>query len=339
MGRGGEGERRGSLDRAARQLRRGVARARAPRLAARHRHRPDERARSPRGLRAGRTHVGRGGGPAARRPRRLHPAGQREHGGARRRDGGLPGSRRGHVRLREQPAGGGRAGRPRPRSRLRLPGLRTRLRAPALLRGQGALPVGGALGRPGRHPRDRPCGGRALPRERAAPAMAAPGRGACGVPGAARADLLARLRGARPRRRAVQRDGCARRRGRADRDRARPPRRRERREPVSRDRGDARRVRRDRRLADPERADQHGGGRALGERAPWRRRRDRVLDPRRDGGGRRRHRERGGPPATRAHDRPRHGRRATRRRRVRARRGVARDRGVRVPMQEGEVSE
>ena len=63
-------------------------------------------------------------------------------------------------------------------------------------------------------------------------------------------------------------------------------------EPVPRDRGDEGRLRRDRGLADPERAGEHRGRRALGERAPRRRRRDRVLDPRRDGRGRRRQRER-----------------------------------------------
>ena len=69
----------------------------------------------------------------------------------------------------------------------------------------------------------------------------------------------------------------------ADRDRPRSPRQRERREPVPRDRGDERRLGRDRRLADPQRAREHRGRRALGERAPRRRRRDRLLDPRRDG--------------------------------------------------------
>ena len=62
--------------------------------------------------------------------------------------------------------------------------------------------------------------------------------------------------------------------------------------PEPRDRGDAGRFRRDRRLADPQRVDQHGRGRALGERAPRGRRGHRVLDPRRHGGGGRRHRER-----------------------------------------------
>ena len=120
---------------------------------------------------------------------------------------------RGHVRLREQPAGRRGAGRARPRPRVRVPGVRAGVRAAALLRGQGAVPMGGAVGRPGRHPRDRPRGRRALPRERTPPAVAADGRGAGGVPGAARADLLARLRRARPGGRAVQRARGERRRG------------------------------------------------------------------------------------------------------------------------------
>ena len=77
-----------------------------------------------------------------------------------------------------------------------------------------------------------------------------------------------------------------------DRDRARSPGRRQRRQSQPRDRGDAGRVGCHRRLADPQRVDQHGRGRALGERAPWGRRGDRVLDPRGHGGGGRRHRER-----------------------------------------------
>ena len=64
------------------------------------------------------------------------------------------------------------------------------------------------------------------------------------------------------------------------RDRARPPRRRLGRLAVPRDGGDARRLRRDRRLADPERARQRGRRRDLGQRPSRRRRRDRQLDPR-----------------------------------------------------------
>ena len=76
---------------------------------------------------------------------------------------------------------------------------------------------------------------------------------------------------------------------RADRDRPRPPRRRLRGLAQPRDRGHARRLGRDRRLADPQRADQHGRRRDLGLRAPRRRRRHRVLPPRRDGRRGRRH--------------------------------------------------
>ncbi|MCK7498507.1 MAG: hypothetical protein MZW92_53655 [Comamonadaceae bacterium] len=39
--------------------------------------------------------------------------------------------------------------------RVRLPGLRARVHPAAVLRGQGAVPLGGAVGRPGGHPRDR----------------------------------------------------------------------------------------------------------------------------------------------------------------------------------------
>ena len=89
------------------------------------------------------------------------------------------------------------------------------------------------------------------------------------------------------------------------RDRPRSPRLRLGRVPVPRDRGDARRLRRDRRLADPERAPEHGGGRDLGQRPPRRRRRHRQLDPRRHGRRRRRQRRRGGAARAGAHDRSR----------------------------------
>jgi hypothetical protein len=64
-----------------------------------------------------------------------------------------PGARRAHLRLRQQPPRHGpRGGR---RERVRLPGLRPRLHPTALLRGQGAVPVGGAERRPGGHPPHR----------------------------------------------------------------------------------------------------------------------------------------------------------------------------------------
>ena len=165
---------------------------------------------------------------------------------------------------------------------------------------------------------------RALPRRRAAPALARARSRARRLPGAAGADLLARLR--RPRQ-GGSRDQRARphRRGLGSgRDRPRPPRLRLGRFSVPRDRGDARRLRRDRGLADPERARQHGGGRDVGQRPPRRRRRDRQLDPRRHGRPRRRQRRRGRAARAGADDRSGHGRHAARRRRLRrgARRGA-----------------
>ena len=100
------------------------------------------------------------------------------------------------------------------------------------------------------------------------------------------------------------------------RHRPRPPRLRLGREPVSRDREHAGRQRRHRRLADPQRAAQHGGGRELGELPPRRRRGHRQEPARRHGRGRRRHRHDGRAPAPRAHHRPRHRRHAPRGRRV-----------------------
>ena len=122
-----------------------------------------------------------------------------------------------------------------------------------------------------------------------------------GLPGP---DLLARIRAAREGGTAIQRDGGERRAVGADRDRTRPPRQRVRCFSVPRDRGDEGRVGRDRRLAHPERADQHRGRRPLGERPPRRRCGDRLLDPRRDGRGGGRLGERGRATGARAHDGP-----------------------------------
>ena len=108
------------------------------------------------------------------------------------------------------------------------------------------------------------------------------------------------------------RDGRERRALGADRDRPRPPGQRERREPVPGDRGDEGRLGRDRRLADPERAREHRGRRALGECSPRRRRGDRLLDPRGDGRRCRRERQRRGPARASADDRSRDRRHASR---------------------------
>ena len=118
---------------------------------------------------------------------------------------------------------------------------------------------------------------------------------------------------------------------RADRDRARPPRRGLGRLALPRDGGDAGRLRRDRRLADPERAREHGGGRDLGQRPPRRRRRDRQLDPRRHGRRRRRHRRRGRAARARAHDGSGHGRDPPCRRGLRGGARAAAEQGVALP--------
>ena len=75
-----------------------------------HRHRPDERARPARRLRAG-PHVARRGGRAARaRPRRVRAPLARLDRRPLRGDGRLPRPRRRGLRLRQQPARGGELG-------------------------------------------------------------------------------------------------------------------------------------------------------------------------------------------------------------------------------------
>ena len=86
---------------------------------------------------------------------------------------------------------------------------------------------------------------------------------------------------ARAIRRRAQRPRRARRAVGADRDRPRPPRHRQRRVAVPRDRGDAGRQRRGRRLADPQRAAQRRERRVLGVVPSRRRRRHRQLAARR----------------------------------------------------------
>ena len=185
----------------------------------------------------------------------------------------------------------GVAVRARRRGRVRVPRLRARLHPAAVLRGQGAVPVGGAVGRPGGHrtrtddaildlfgDQEHIARWIELARERVQfqglPARICwLGYGERHLAGLRFNEMVAsgELSG-------------------ADRDRARPPRRRLGRLAPARDRGDARRLRRRRRLADPQRAAQHRLRRELGVRAPRRRRRDGQVDPRRAGRGRRRHR-------------------------------------------------
>ena len=195
-----------AVHRPARQRRRGAAGARAARRGGRRRDRPDERARPAQRLRPRRAD-GRAGRRAARsRPRRLPAPRRRERARARGRDPRPAGGRRRGVRLRQ------RAARPRRgarrRRRVRLPRLRPRLHPPAVLRGQGPVPLGRAVRRPGRH--------RARPTTRSSSCSATRSTSARwielaararAVPGAAGADLLAGLRRAPPRRAALQRDG------------------------------------------------------------------------------------------------------------------------------------
>ena len=93
------------------------------------------------------------------------------------------GGRRG-LRLRQQPAPRGAARRLR--ARLRLPGLRPRLHPAAVLRGQGAVSLGGALRRSRRHRRHRSRRARGVPRRRGARPLDPDGGRAGRLPGAAR---------------------------------------------------------------------------------------------------------------------------------------------------------
>ena len=131
-------------------------------------------------------------------------------GDARPRDARAAGARRGHVRLRQQhPRAGGEGRR---RRRVRHSRLRARVHPAAVLPRQGAVPLGGALGRSGRHRRDRSPGARDV-RATTTPLCRwirlAPR--ARRVPGTAGADLLARVRRARAIRPGDQRSRPARR--------------------------------------------------------------------------------------------------------------------------------
>ncbi len=288
-------------------------------LRGRHRHRSDQRARPAGRLRPRRADARRGCRAARAGSRGVRAAGARVGRGPLLRHGRLHGPRCGGVRLRQQPARRGQARRLR--ARLRLSGLRARLRAPAVLRGARSVPLGGAVGRSERHRghRSRRAGG--VPGRREPRALDPHGRGADRLPGAAGAHLLARLRGAAAARAALQRHGGERRAECADRDRPRSPRLRLGGLAVPRDRVDARRLGRDRRLAAPERAGKHGGRRHLGEHPSRRRRGHRPLDPRRHGLRGRRLGARGREARPRAHGRPRDGGGSPRRCRLRARAG------------------
>ena len=88
-----------------------------------------------------------------------------------------------------------------------FPGFVPGLHPAAVLRGQGPVPLGGAVRRPEGHRRHRQGGAGPVPGQRPAAAMDARRPGADRVPGAAGPDLLARLRRAGQGRAGVQRHG------------------------------------------------------------------------------------------------------------------------------------
>ena len=135
-----------------------VPRAAAHGRADRRRHRPDL-ARTTRSPTCPRASPSRTGGRRTRRARGVHRPLARVDGPPRGGDGRLPGRRGRGLRLRQLHPRRGAAGRLR--ARVRLPRLRAGLHPAAVLRGQGPVPLGGAVGRPGGHRRDRP--GRARP--------------------------------------------------------------------------------------------------------------------------------------------------------------------------------
>ena len=302
------------LGRAGRQLRRSASGNGGARGHPGCGDRPDVRARPPGRVRPGRHLPRRSRSSARNRPGRLPAALAFLHARALRGHRRDAGSRRGGVRLRQQPArlrpGGG------PGERLRLSGLRARLHPRPVLRGQGPLPLGSAIGRSRRHlPHRRPGAGDVSPRRAPVPLDPAgprPGR-VSGPPGA---HLLAGAGRAGALRVRHQRPGGKRGGESARGHRPRPPGHRERRFPQPRNRGHARRQRRHRRLADPERAAQHRVGGELGVVPPRRRGRHRLLASRRPGGGRRRHPRDAHAHRAGAHERPGHRGRAPRRRRL-----------------------
>ena len=105
---------------------------------------------------------GRGGRVARGRPGALHRGSPRIDGPPLRSDGRFQGTWRRGLRLRQLVARGSQARRFR--WRLRLSRFRSGLHQAALLRGQGAFPVGRALGRGVGHSGDRRCDPGSVPR-------------------------------------------------------------------------------------------------------------------------------------------------------------------------------
>ena len=92
----------------------------------------------------------------------VHRTGACFDGQARRGHGRVHGRRRRGVRLRQLDQGRGAARRLR--AGVRVPRVRARLHQAAVRRGEGPVPLGGAVRRPGRHPRHRRGGAVAVPR-------------------------------------------------------------------------------------------------------------------------------------------------------------------------------
>ena len=150
---------------AARQRRRDLPRAGAPRRPARRRHRPDLGARSGQRLSAGRLDAGRMGGAARERSEGGRDGRQAVDGAcmcARCSTSGSAACRRSTTATTS--ARWRRRGR---RRRLRLPGLRAGLYPPAVLPRHRAVPLGGAVGRSGGHLPHRRQGEGADARQRA----------------------------------------------------------------------------------------------------------------------------------------------------------------------------
>ena len=182
-GRRRAGQEPSPVHRPARQRRRRVPEPARQRRAHRHRHRPDLGPRSPE-LPAARRRVRGHGRAAGRGPGGLHQKSPRVDGRPRRRHGRLPRRRGGGLRLRQLDPRRGPARRLP--AGVRLPRLRPRLHQAAVLRGQGPVPLGGAVRRPEGHRGHRPGHPRPVPAERGAGQVdqAGPGEGA--LPGAAR---------------------------------------------------------------------------------------------------------------------------------------------------------
>ena len=303
------------LDRRRGQCRRPARAAARPRRRPGPRHRPDLRARRAHGY-VPRGRLARRARAAARgRPEALHRARLRDDGRPRARPPRAPAPRIGRLRLRQQPPRPGAEGRGRRRLRRSAASCpSTSARSSARARGRFAGPRSPATRR------TSATTDRALlelfPQDAGARAGGSTlARGAHRVPGPAGADLLARVRRAAPRGPALQRAGSHGAGARADRHRPRPSRRRARwPRPTARPKACATARTRSRDWPILNALHQHGGRRDLGLGPPRRRRRHRVLDPRRHG--RRRRRHRGGAPAARAgpEERSRHRRDAPRRR-------------------------